>query len=1406
MASSFHKRRNRSGLVGSWLRRLFLSGGAPDKTDAGRRRRSGRGERPLTFEACEDRRLLAIGVDWTAPTLTLTGTPGADQVTVVGSSSYVDVYANGSFQTRLTTANSGNVSTISFTGGALNDSLSVQNIQPSGTLAVTLTSAESLSMTKSKNVTVTSDGALSLGTTSVIGTLGVTTSGALTQSGAVVVAGTTTLDAGAGNDITLANAANNFSTVVITSGRDVSLRDVNSLILDTSHVSGNFSVQANMSSSKGTLTETPTAVLTVDGNTTLTVGSGSTITLNSANAFGNDAADTLAVTAATATINNTSATGTNFGNVSVSGKLTVTATAGNVTQAPGTVMVVRGVASFADSAVAPNGDITLANAGNNFATVTIPTADDVSLRDTNALILGVVNSGTLSVKTDGAITQTGALNVPTLVTLDAGVSSDITLTKSTNNSASFEIVSGRNVALRNSGGVAFDGSATSTVSGALTVTAGGDITQNQAVTVVGPTTLKATGADISLNNAGNDFSTVSVASAASLDIQDAGALVLGALKLTGATAPLTIKTGGDLMQSGAIVAKSGTTDLTATAGSITLDHASNDFGTVTVDASTVAVPGQNVTLRDTNAMVLGAFSVSGDLELRANLNTSKKIALSQLTAVPQPVLDVAGTTTLTVGPASTILLTKNNTMGGGVSVTAAADATLTNTPAIELGASKVAGNLTVVVTTPTAGADVVTQVAGESLVVGKTATFTASTGSDIVLDDSGNDFRTVAVTAARNVDLVDANAVILGAFATSGTPIAGAVGVTTDGAVTQSAALYVTGATTLDSSELNDIVLTNSSNDFSFVGITAARNVQLADANNIGLNASTISGNLTVTATGAVTQSAAVEVTNATTLSAASVDLSTNGTNNDFNQVAVTATGAVQLTNKTALILGTSAVGGALTITATAGLSQSGGVVVTGTTTLTTDATTPAGIALDLASNDFSTVTIGDALDVALRDKNALILGGTTGTQDITGTLSATAGGAITQTGVLTVGGDATFATVTSADVNLGTSANAFSGAVGVNSGNNVTLRDVDALRLGKTENISSLNITAGGSLTQGDAVAVTGTTTVDVGGGNDVTLSNTTNDFATVVIANARDVTITDANALDLGASTVARDLTVTAGADLAATTGEITDSGTVNVTGDVALTAGNVLVPDGAFNITLDTANYTGAVSLSGNTVTLTNARDTIFGDATVLADLTVSATGSFTNLLGPGPVNGAIKVSGLTSLSATTTLDLYTLGCVFAEWPGDASDLILDAPIVRINGNQSPVLAGMEVGALTYGIAANGNGTTAIPITGAITVTDADTVNMTGAVIKITGNYNSGFDVLEFANQNGITGSWDAGTGTMTLSGSASATNYQTALRDVKFRTTQVGTSPRTVSFTVDDGTSPSNTATRDITVQA
>jgi hypothetical protein len=40
------------------------------------------------------------------------------------------------------------------------------------------------------------------------------------------------------------------------------------------------------------------------------------------------------------------------------------------------------------------------------------------------------------------------------------------------------------------------------------------------------------------------------------------------------------------------------------------------------------------------------------------------------------------------------------------------------------------------------------------------------------------------------------------------------------------------------------------------------------------------------------------------------------------------------------------------------------------------------------------------------------------------------------------------------------------------------------------------------------------------------------------------------------------------------------------------------------------------------------------------------------------------------------------------------------------------------------------------------------------------------------LNFINQNGITGSYDASTGTLTLSGVATVANYQTALASIAY----------------------------------
>ena len=98
------------------------------------------------------------------------------------------------------------------------------------------------------------------------------------------------------------------------------------------------------------------------------------------------------------------------------------------------------------------------------------------------------------------------------------------------------------------------------------------------------------------------------------------------------------------------------------------------------------------------------------------------------------------------------------------------------------------------------------------------------------------------------------------------------------------------------------------------------------------------------------------------------------------------------------------------------------------------------------------------------------------------------------------------------------------------------------------------------------------------------------------------------------------------------------------------------------------------------------------------------------------------------------------------------------------------------------------------------------DVDNVTLAGATVRIDVNYANGQDVLGFTDQSGITGSWDAGTGTLTLSGSATVAQYQAALRSVTYTNTSEDPSilVRTVSFMVTDGSDASNTATRQVQV--
>ena len=81
----------------------------------------------------------------------------------------------------------------------------------------------------------------------------------------------------------------------------------------------------------------------------------------------------------------------------------------------------------------------------------------------------------------------------------------------------------------------------------------------------------------------------------------------------------------------------------------------------------------------------------------------------------------------------------------------------------------------------------------------------------------------------------------------------------------------------------------------------------------------------------------------------------------------------------------------------------------------------------------------------------------------------------------------------------------------------------------------------------------------------------------------------------------------------------------------------------------------------------------------------------------------------------------------------------------------------------------------------------------MNIASATVQITSNLDV-TDVLEFTNTAFITGTYTAGTGLMSLTGSTTLANYRDALRAVTFRNTNAinpSALTRTVSFQVSDG---------------
>jgi gliding motility-associated-like protein len=163
-----------------------------------------------------------------------------------------------------------------------------------------------------------------------------------------------------------------------------------------------------------------------------------------------------------------------------------------------------------------------------------------------------------------------------------------------------------------------------------------------------------------------------------------------------------------------------------------------------------------------------------------------------------------------------------------------------------------------------------------------------------------------------------------------------------------------------------------------------------------------------------------------------------------------------------------------------------------------------------------------------------------------------------------------------------------------------------------------------------------------------------------------------------------------------------------------------------------------------------------------------------------------------------SAARTIELTAVDFDATYPTGGATININVIPV-----NDAPAVNVMAIGVLSYT-----ENNPPVVIGPGIVLQDVDNSNLSGATVSMTTNFTSGEDVLVFTNQNGITGVYDPATGVLTLSGTSSVLNYQTALRSVSYQNTSENpvVFTRTISFQADDGMNLSSPDTRSVNVIA
>ena len=213
---------------------------------------------------------------------------------------------------------------------------------------------------------------------------------------------------------------------------------------------------------------------------------------------------------------------------------------------------------------------------------------------------------------------------------------------------------------------------------------------------------------------------------------------------------------------------------------------------------------------------------------------------------------------------------------------------------------------------------------------------------------------------------------------------------------------------------------------------------------------------------------------------------------------------------------------------------------------------------------------------------------------------------------------------------------------------------------------------------------------------------------------------------------------------------------------------------VDDGNSEVTFTTGSFSnGGIIVNGNSVTAFTGTQLDSGAVSFVHDGSETTAASFTVNVEDGNEDSSAPADSVFNLVVT--------------------------PV-----NDKPVITGAGE-TLYYTL-----GDAATIIDNSLTISDDDDTEIVSATITISTNYASSEDILSLSSPpTGFTGTWNSGSGTLTITRTDSLANYASALASVQFfnnNGASANTNPRTITWVVNDGTTDSVAVTSTISVSA